>query len=291
MAKYLLQFAQTTRGASQYIYKAILLATLMCLVGCTSDLCSNQVIKEKINSSKNYKLIYFDRDCGATTGNSNQLSVIPIDEELDDNHGNIFISESNSGSNSEIDREIVFEWLNDSSISVKYAKDLKIFKKENKVGPINIVYENIEVPQSNQINGEDIRSQVLTKNKIGHKYIFKMEDETTTQLKYLGILRTTKGAQYKIMNSVWRWGLNGNRATSRILVFSAGNQYLGNFPITIIDDLPTSIRNNSLEFTNKISIDCDPETVTSLSFNNGIPKEFFRKCKGNSGDVYIFEPE
>ena len=144
---------------------------------------------------------------------------------------------------------------------------------------------------SSQINDEDIRSQVLKKNKIGHQYIFKTEDQTTTQLTYLGILRTTKGVQYKIMNSVWIWGLNGNRATSRILVFSAANQYLGNFPITVIDDLPNSIRNNSLEFTNKISTYCDPETVTSLSFNNGIPKEFFRKCKGNGGDVYTFEPE
>jgi len=56
-------------------------------------------------------------------------------------------------------------------------------------------------------------------------------------------------------------------------------------------DLPDKIENNALVFYNKRKNDCDPNIVTLISFNNGIPKEFLLVCKDNSGDLYIFTSE
>jgi len=127
----------------KYPYRLTFLLIAAFCIGCTNDLCSNQVIIEKVNNSKTQKLIHFDRDCGATTGNSNQISIISIDGNLDNNKGNIFIAGSGSGSNLEVDREVIAEWLNDTAISIKYDTTLTVFKKIDKLGKIKIVYESL----------------------------------------------------------------------------------------------------------------------------------------------------
>ena len=43
-----------------YSKTALLLIIAICVTGC-DDLCSNEVIVEKVNNSKTYKLIHFDR--------------------------------------------------------------------------------------------------------------------------------------------------------------------------------------------------------------------------------------
>jgi len=125
----------------KFLYNAALLVIAICMTGC-DDVCSNEVIAEKVNNSKTYKLVHFDRNCGATTGNSNQLSIVSIDKSLDNEGGNIFIASSDSGSNLETDRGVVAKWLNDSTVLIKYEKDLTVFEKVNKVGEINVVYES-----------------------------------------------------------------------------------------------------------------------------------------------------
>lgn len=135
---------------------------------------------------------------------------------------------------------------------------------------------------------KDIQAvRVLRLNHIGKDYKYNNTDKTVTHLKYLGIVHTNNDTTYKILTSVWLWGVS-HRATSRILIYSDRNKYLGNYPLTTVNDLPSYIENNMLVFTNKPG-DCDTNQVTRIDFTNGLPKDFFRKCKGESGDVYTFE--
>src|SRR4051812_46733511 len=101
-----------------------------------------------------------------------------------------------------------------------------------------------------QVKEQNLRLQVLKSNSVGHEFIFKTEDRSTTHLTYLGWLSSKKGVHFKIMNSVWLWG-QAHRATSRVLIFDKNDKYLGNYPLTIIDDLPTFIKGNKLVFINK----------------------------------------
>lgn len=136
---------------------------------------------------------------------------------------------------------------------------------------------------------EDIRLQVLRLNHIGKTYKFNTEDHTVTHLRFLGSIHTIEGKNYKILTSVWNWGLS-QRATSRILVYTERNKYIGNYYLTTTDDVPDYIKNNKLVFINKGSA-CDPKLVTYISFDHGLPKEFFRKCKGSYGDSFTFSSD
>lgn len=73
-----------------------------------------------------------------------------------------------------------------------------------------------------QINDSKIRLKVLQKKLIGKELVFGKWNEKggmETHLTYLGTVRTNKRKTFKIMNSVWVWGL-AQRATNRILIFN-----------------------------------------------------------------------
>jgi len=150
----------------------------------------------------------------------------------------------------------------------------------------------IGIPETgiSQINDENIRVKVLHKNVIGKEFVFGKWDEnegTETHLTYLGSVKTNKGKTYKFMNSIWIWGLS-HRATNRILIFNSRNQYLGNYAVTMVADLPTKLENGILIFRNT-DAECDKKITSRISFKKGLPKEFFRECKNKYGDFYSFD--
>lgn len=142
-----------------------------------------------------------------------------------------------------------------------------------------------------QTEDDSIRQVVLNKNKIGTQYEFgewKETGETETRLIYLGEINSSSKT-YKIMTSCWLWGSSG-RATSRILVFNQENELLGNYYVSMVD-LPEKIENNQLVSSHTQSEECNKTKITRLSFENGIPSEFFLECNENSGEIYAFEKE
>ena len=168
------------------------------------------------------------------------------------------------------------------------TKQLKILKKAMAILLLMI----LATGSYSQVNDQAIRQIVLKKEIKDSLYIFGKWDGyegTETHLKYLGILKTKNG-QLKIMTSSWIWG-NSKRATNRILVFNVENKYLGNFKITMDWDLPKRITKNQLIFVNDDNEDCDKSLVAKISFDNGIPKEFFLRCRKDSGDFYFFDDE
>ncbi|RZK52165.1 MAG: hypothetical protein EOO91_19820 [Pedobacter sp.] len=145
---------------------------------------------------------------------------------------------------------------------------------------------------SGQLNGENIRQKVLEKGIVDSLFIFGKwteKGQTETHLKYLGQVTTSRGQTFKIVNSSWFWGLS-HRATSRILVFNGKNQYVGNYYLTMTYDLPTKLKNGKLIFKNTDE-DCDKKIATIINLKNGIPKQFFRKCKDEYGDIYTFNSD
>ncbi len=116
----------------------------------------------------------------------------------------------------------------------------------------------------------------------------KGKDHNRTELKYLGRVKTKDKRVFKILTSTWYWGLSP-RATSNIWVYNSKNQYLGNYYVTMTNDLPNKIEKNSLVLTNEDDEDCDAKIVTRISFRYRIPKSIFLKCKGKYGSIYSFQ--
>jgi hypothetical protein len=132
----------------------------------------------------------------------------------------------------------------------------------------------------------------LEKAIVDSMFIFSRWTEkggTETHLTYLGQVTTKHGQTFKILNSSLFWGLS-HHATSDILVFNDRNQYVGNYYVTMITDLPTKMESGKLIFENTDE-DCDKNLTTILDLKNGLPKQFFRKCKGMYGDIYSFGTE
>jgi hypothetical protein len=100
-----------------------------------SQLCRNEIIASRDNPARTLKLIKFDRDCGATTGNSVQISVLKFQESLQNLGGNIFISKN-------YDKDIDMAWENDSTILIQYPKKLVIIKREDQYDNLKVKYQD-----------------------------------------------------------------------------------------------------------------------------------------------------
>jgi len=150
----------------------------------------------------------------------------------------------------------------------------------------------ITTPGQGQVDYRPMQ-QVLEKGIVDSMFVFgkwNKNGKTEIRVKYLGQVVTKTGRIFRIMNATWLWGLSP-RATSRVLIFNEMNQYLGNYRVTMISDLPDRLENGRLIFTNQDDPDCDSKLVTKINFTTGLPKAFFLKCKGSSGDIYTFSSE
>ncbi|MGV0845355.1 hypothetical protein [Empedobacter falsenii] len=143
---------------------------------------------------------------------------------------------------------------------------------------------------NSQVIDSDIQLKVLKNNIKGEEFVFgkwKANTETETHLTYLGDVKVNTGKIYKIMNSTLFWGLS-KRATNKILIFNEDNQYLGNYYVTLITDLPIELNNGVLIFKN-LSSECDKRIVSKINLKNGLPEKFFRECKNGEGDIYSLD--
>lgn len=143
-----------------------------------------------------------------------------------------------------------------------------------------------------QVGDQVIRQIVLEKAIVDSSFIFGKWTEkggTETHLTYLGQVTTKHGQTFRVLNSIWFWGLS-RRATAGILIFTADNAYVGKYSVTVISDLPTKLKNGNLIFKNSGN-DCEPQNVTVVDLKNGLPKQFFKKCHGAYGDIYCFDNE
>lgn len=98
------------------------------------DMCGNEIHQQVESPDKKYKAVIFQRDCGATTGFSTQVSIIENNKDLPDKSGNIFIANGSPDQN-----QIKIAWLNDNKIEI-IENIPETFLKENKFQDIEIIY-------------------------------------------------------------------------------------------------------------------------------------------------------
>ncbi len=112
------------------IILALFIAGKFALDAIFGDMCGND-IKQKIHSPNGENIAYlFERNCGATTGLSRQLSILNKDEKFQNESGNTFRS----------DKEFSIEWLNDKNLKVIYDKSSETYKMDKEVNGVKILY-------------------------------------------------------------------------------------------------------------------------------------------------------
>ncbi|WP_158875183.1 hypothetical protein [Antarcticirhabdus aurantiaca] len=88
----------------------------------------------------------FERDCGATTGSSAQVSVVDPGE-IPEYVGNAFRSDGDAGhagTKARSSSAVEAQWLSSGALVVRYASALRIFSKEPDVHGVRITYQPTE---------------------------------------------------------------------------------------------------------------------------------------------------
>ncbi len=123
------------------LYSAIILV-LFCIAGLYtldrffSGMCRNEIASELLSPNGKNKVITFQRDCGATTGFSTQISLISANSNLPNEGGNIFISDGHPDVTN-----VRIKWLSPEKILIDVGVKKTVFKNENQVRGIEILYQ------------------------------------------------------------------------------------------------------------------------------------------------------
>ena len=127
--------------------------TIALLSGCFPNTCGNQVLEEAPSPEARYKAVAFERDCGATTGFSTQVSVLPADEGDPEGAGNVFVANIGHGATSSGPGgglEVSLEWAADETLVITYDSQARVSKTESHLEGVDIEYR--------AVNGEETAS-------------------------------------------------------------------------------------------------------------------------------------
>lgn len=85
----------------------------------------------------------FNRECGATTGFSTQVSILPAGDKLPDKGGNIFTADTDHG-NSPVEPwggpPVEVKWDGETSLHITYDKRARVFVRESSYKGVSILY-------------------------------------------------------------------------------------------------------------------------------------------------------
>lgn len=100
------------------------------------SLCGNEVMQETASPDGTRRAIVFQRDCGATTGFSTQVSIIGASDDLPNEPGNTFIIDDHPSQ-----RGVTLRWADDSTLVVVTSDRSGVHKAETEVSGVVVRYE------------------------------------------------------------------------------------------------------------------------------------------------------
>ncbi len=101
-----------------------------------SGLCGNEISQEVFSPDGEYKAVVFQRDCGATTGFSTQISIMRATDELPNKPGNIFVMDGHPDWT-----EVHVQWETDRSVVISYSSKYEVFQAKDRLRDFLTVIE------------------------------------------------------------------------------------------------------------------------------------------------------
>jgi hypothetical protein len=140
---------------------------------------------------------------------------------------------------------------------------------------------------------DKVQELVLSENKIGQEYFFKVilkNEVLEYRVTYLGDIINKRGDTLKFLTSIIYSGLyeDSKRANSKLFVYDGNNEKKGFYYIGGALDIPSGIENGNLVFAFN-NERCNQ--TTRISFIDSIPSEIFIGCTESGGDLYEFRSE
>lgn len=92
------------------------------------SLCENQVLYERVSPNGLLKAVVFNRECGATTGSSVQISVVPRFFGAPSGAGNVFVADY--GHSTDFGPKLRVAWLSSFALRIEHHPAFRVFKAE-----------------------------------------------------------------------------------------------------------------------------------------------------------------
>lgn len=121
----------------------LLIASLAC-AGC-SDTCENTVASRLLSPDGTHTATLFQRDCGATTGYSTQISIVDHGD-APTGAGNAFRADDNHGVAAVGDWQgpwADMKWIAPDRLLIRYAAKSRIFEQASEVKGVKIDYQQV----------------------------------------------------------------------------------------------------------------------------------------------------
>ena len=112
------------------------------IIGCNqSDGCGNQVVASSASPNGRMFAVVFARDCGATTRESIQMSILPANDPfpIETLRGNALIVQPPRGGSRS---DVLVEWIDELHVRASRQRDAEVFKAERSVNGVEIEYRD-----------------------------------------------------------------------------------------------------------------------------------------------------
>ena len=112
------------------------------------DMCGNSPSRTVISPDGRLKAVVFERDCGATTGFSMQVSVLGAKDRLPNKSGNVFVDGDNA--------PVTVAWASANNLTVRYNPQARVFVRNTRVlartglfgqQPVSVRYGTATTPE------------------------------------------------------------------------------------------------------------------------------------------------
>jgi hypothetical protein len=118
----------------------LIAAATILLAGCGST-CGNRSMKSFPSRDGVLKTVVFERDCGATTGFSLQVSLLARHERLPDDGRNLFVAVDNHGTAKMAEGGgVAVRWLDPHRLEIRYDHLARVFQAERHLRGVEISY-------------------------------------------------------------------------------------------------------------------------------------------------------
>ena len=107
-------------------------------------MCGNKFLSEMPSPDRIYRVVVFQRDCGATSGFSTQVSVLKAGELLPNQSGNLFIADTDRGkapSGMGGGPEVRLSWIGSRSVRLIYHKNTRVFLANPRFSEVSATYD------------------------------------------------------------------------------------------------------------------------------------------------------
>jgi hypothetical protein len=105
--------------------------------------CANQMLRTVVSPDGQRKAVVFERNCGATTDFSTQVSILPRRARLRNVAGNTFIADTDHGAAPEgpgSGPEVRVVWESGTRLLIKHHPRARVFRSKRRVASVAVRY-------------------------------------------------------------------------------------------------------------------------------------------------------